>query len=88
MLTYEETEKEKQILKDSFIENMESIHELKTASLERRSSTYEKKVRKYFYKRFKKSYMFKNKFITYKRYFKYLLRKLKYKKIKKNIFKN
>ena len=88
MLTYEETEKEKQILKDSFIEKMESIHELKTASLERRSSTYEKKVRKYFYKRFKKSYMFKNKFITYKRYFKYLLRKLKYKKIKKNIFKN
>jgi hypothetical protein len=46
------------------------------------------KIRKFVERRLRKTFLFKSEFFRYKRYFSYLLRKLKFRKKKKKTFKN
>lgn len=88
IVTWPKPEDEKLKLTVTFEEDLTFVSGAKIYLLEQKLFRYERRIRKYFYRRFKKTSLFKSKLIRYKRYFKYLLRKLKYKKVKKNIFKN
>lgn len=78
------------IEKDSLIKKYAKI--LNDLTFEENSLNNEEEISKRIFRNtqrsLKKTKYFKNKFMRYKRFFKFLLRKLKYRKLKKRTFKN
>lgn len=86
MFTYKNEIKSKtysEILKVFF-----NIISFKKDILEKKETFSEMKIKKFIQRQYKKTLIFKPRYIRYKRYFSFLLRKLKYRKKKKKTFKN
>jgi hypothetical protein len=86
MFTYKNEIKSKtysEILKVFF-----NILSFKKDILEKKETFSEMKIKKFIQRQYKKTLIFKPRYIRYKRYFSFLLRKLKYRKKKKKKFKN
>jgi len=84
LLTYENNKHDELIFKyTNAIEDLNSEHELLEDG-----DKVSKRIFRNVQRSLKKTKRFKNKFMRYKRFFRFLLRKLKYRKLKKRTLKN